>query len=176
MVSMYGIVNPFDKENPVVMYGTTRTFPFFNPGQMNPLYIMSLDKKNIKTNKAIWPFETNIEKATVHSLSDNFVLNDGGENSLKFLITSTQEEVTYERSFTTVLDGLAYIGGIFGSLVSIFFFMGGYMQSFFVMLFAAEVFGNKNAKNYGFKNYLKSCAAGIIGLFKTVDWEDVKEQ
>lgn len=56
MVSMYGIVNPFDKQNPALMYGTTRTFPFFSPGQINPAYIMSLNKKTVTTNRAIWPF------------------------------------------------------------------------------------------------------------------------
>lgn len=62
----------------------------------------------------------------MHSLSDNIILNDGGQNSLKFQIWSSQEEVNYQRNFVTLLDGLAYIGGIFGSLVSIFFFMRAY--------------------------------------------------
>lgn len=75
----------------------------------------------------------------------------------------------------TLLDVLAYLGGIFGTVVGIFFFMSAYGATFFQMMFAAQVFGSKEAKNFGFFRYCKQAAYGIIGsIKKKPDWKEIK--
>ena len=43
---------------------------------------------------------------------------------------------TYNRSYLKLVDALAYIGGIFNSILAIFFFIEGFNRYFFEMRFA----------------------------------------
>ncbi len=43
---------------------------------------------------------------------------------------------TYNRTYLKLIDALAYVGGIFNSILAIFFFMGLFGRFYFEMKFA----------------------------------------
>jgi hypothetical protein len=51
-------------------------------------------------------------------------------------IEKSGKTTTYTRTYLKLLDALAYVGGIFSSLLALFFFLGMYMRFYYEMKFA----------------------------------------
>ena len=72
------------------------------------------------------------------------------------------KSVTYVRSYLKILDALSYIGGIFSSILAVFFFIEGFNRYFFEMRFSNEYFKTKETKKIDFITYLKSTTYPIL--------------
>ena len=72
---------------------------------------------------------------------------------------------TYRVKYDTVIDVLAYVGGLFNISLALCFFMKYYGELFFEFQFAELYFKNKNAKNYGILSSVKQIAYIILNKF-----------
>ena len=77
----------------------------------------------------------------------------------------------------TVIDALAYVGGIFSSLYGAFFFMGVYGRFVFEMLFAQQYFHSKAAQSYGFFTFIKITLFNLWAKIKSrPNWKKTTKQ
>lgn len=51
-------------------------------------------------------------------------------------IEKSSKTTTYNRVYLKLLDALAYVGGIFSTLLALFFFLGMFMRFYYEMKFA----------------------------------------
>lgn len=70
-------------------------------------------------------------------------------------IERSGKTVKHNRSFLKLLDAVAYVGGIFTSILALFFFMGLYGRYHFEMKFAEYYFNSKEARDLGFFSWVK---------------------
>lgn len=93
--------------------------------------MVNLNQVRIKTDSGIFPFQQN-ENTTV-GLDSSIDIHTPtfpslGNNSGMVLINfqGSNYYTVYNRSFLKILDAFSYIGGIFNSLIAVFFFMKMY--------------------------------------------------
>ena len=83
-------------------------------------------------------------------------------------IEKSGKTTTYSRSYFKILDALAYVGGIFSSLLAVFFFLGMYMRFYYEMKFAEYYYNSDDGRNISFFSFIKQ------GLFGTLSSTSLK--
>ena len=82
----------------------------------------------------------------------------------------------YNRTFYKLLAALSFVGGIFNSILAIFFFMTMFMRFMFEMRFAEYYFNNDEARDVGFFAWIRQAIFSVVkGTFLEPDW-DVTEK
>jgi hypothetical protein len=72
-----------------------------------------------------------------------FLSTKNGQPHTTILIEKSTVRATYDRTFLKLLDAVAYAGGIFQSILGIFFFMGGFGRLVYELEFASKFFKDK---------------------------------
>lgn len=85
--------------------------------------------------------------------------------SLKTTIVKIEKSVrstTFKRSFLKLLDAAAYAGGMFNTILALFFFMRTYHRFHFEMKFAEYYFNCKEARDIGFLSWVKLNVFNVV--------------
>jgi len=69
---------------------------------------------------------------------------------------------TYNRKYLKIIDALAYIGGLFSSLLALFFFLGMFMRFYYEMNFAEYYYNSKDARSITFMSFIKQGLFGVL--------------
>jgi len=77
-------------------------------------------------------------------------------------IEKSGKTTKYTRSYLKLLDVLAYVGGIFSSLLAVFFFLGMYMKFYYEMKFAEYYYNINDARGISFLSYIKQALFGVL--------------
>lgn len=77
-------------------------------------------------------------------------------------IEASGKLTTFNRSYLKLLDALSFIGGIFQTILAVFFFMAGYNRFHFEMRFANEYFKTKETKDNTFKFWFRHSIQGVL--------------
>ena len=78
----------------------------------------------------------------------------------------------YNRAFYKLLAALSFVGGIFSSILAIFFFMIMFTRFMFEMRFAEYYFNNDDARDVGFFSWLQQALFSVLqGTCCEPNWE-----
>lgn len=83
-------------------------------------------------------------------------MNLATKNQTIAKIEKSPKSTKYNRSFLKLIDALAFVGGIFNSILAVFFFMAAFGRYYFEMKFADYYFNSKEARNVGFMRWVKN--------------------
>jgi hypothetical protein len=165
-------INPSDALQPSTYYISQDTF--LVKGQSYYEYSSRLDLNTLDTDGTVLPGS---KLASTTSLEANPIVLQTVMNLAPIYQTVLKVEksgkvTSHKRAFLKLLDALAYVGGIFNSLLAIFFFMAMFMRFFFEMKFADYYFKCEEAKEVGFFSFGKQMVYGMLSAtpFKP-NWE-----
>lgn len=160
-ITLDTFVNPTNASLPELAYTT----PFTIALQSKALsqYQIHLDSNKVNTDGSILPFEQITTHNSVKAQPSLRSLQLHDSNALTTVwIEKSNVRTTYDRVFLKLLDAVAYAGGIFSSLLGIFFFMGGFGQFVYEMEVAYNLFKAKEAQNVGFIQFVKHSAFSVL--------------
>lgn len=84
-------------------------------------------------------------------------MNLATKNQTIVMIEKSPKSTKHNRSFLKLIDALAFVGGIFNSILAVFFFMAMFGRYYFEMKFAEYYFNSKEARDVGFMQWIKNC-------------------
>ena len=88
-----------------------------------------LDKNEINTKSGVFPFQNEEKISTGYLLNDYVRIEERpliGSTGFQISIDTSKRTIIYKRSFLTIIDALAYVGGLFSTLLVSFFFVAIY--------------------------------------------------
>jgi hypothetical protein len=131
-------------------------------------YINYIDSKTVHTDESLFPFQNKkTQQSSVSSATRQQVASIkysyGGYTDL--WLERSAVTYTFNRRYLTFIDVLSYVGGIFPSIIGVFFFMRLFGIYFYETTFAYEHFHDSSVKYNHFGAYLKKVIYGTLKFF-----------
>jgi len=124
------VANPYNSTNPVTIYPINYQVSLKTNYQYR--YGANLVLNNIITDSGIVPLQQIIQKNAFYSFNEviNGVLIPESNATTVYFYRSETSYI-YNRSYEKLLDAISYIGGIFQSILALFFFVQLFNASYF---------------------------------------------
>lgn len=161
VVTLDTFINPTNASNPELAYTSPLEVVFQSQSYVQ--FSIKVDQSTVNTDNSILPFESIDSRLSTKAQGDVrslFVASSIPKTTI--WIENSGSRTTYNRSFLKLLDAVAFVGGIFNSLLGIFFFMNGFGRLMYEMEFTSKYFKDKDARHSGFVSYLKHSVYGAL--------------
>jgi hypothetical protein len=88
-----------------------------------------------------------------------------------FSFFKSGKTISYTRSYQKLIDVVSYIGGLFGAIIMVLFFVHFYGEYAYEMTFGGLLFGSQgedkpNLKKYNFFNFVIQGMYGLLRILK----------
>ena len=139
-------------------------------------YAAHLDENILYTDKSITPIANNLRETSFSAQPFKpraNIANPTGNITTDLWIERSSITKTIHRRYLSLIDVFSYVGGIFPSLFTVFFFMKAFGLYFFEMTFASIHFHSKETKVYHFGTFMKQLIYQVLLLMgcKKDNWK-----